>query len=422
MPNVIKKYELIMTEAQSNNNKFWRGILYDDGTGCSEWGRVGYDANVTPYPSHTVVEKKMKEKIKKGYTELKIVSDGPVASNGGSAVRNADLHAIARSELLKSGNSQLERIIKRFVDSNVHKITANTQITYNSTTGLFATPLGIVTGDGLVEARNILAQLAPIVRNHKYGANADALLSKYLRIIPQNIGMKKFSAESILPDDNAIQKQSDLIDSLESSYQALQTAKPAATPGTAPKEQVFKVDFDIMSDVRERQRLTNYFERSKKSMHNYDNVRVKEIYQVTIHEMHNGFARPLGNIKEVFHGTSQANCLSILKSGLKVSPPSTAAIAGKMFGNGVYGAINSTKSLGYTFGRWGQGSSSDSGWLFICDFAMGKQYDVHSSCTGAPRGYDSVWAHAGHSLYNDELIVYRNNQVTIKALIETTRP
>jgi hypothetical protein len=29
-------------------------------------------------------------------------------------------------------------------------------------------------------------------------------------------------------------------------------------------------------------------------------------------------------------------------SGLEVGPPRTAAIAGKMFGNGIYDAINST--------------------------------------------------------------------------------
>jgi poly [ADP-ribose] polymerase len=209
-----------------------------------------------------------------------------------------------------------------------------------------------------------------------------------------------------------------LIDSLESSYQATQTAAPTAagTP-TKAQEQVFKVDMDVLTDFSERARLERYFETSKKRMHGYDNVHVKEIFKVNIHEMTNGFESNTNPIKEVFHGTSQANCLSILKSGLKVSPPSTAAIAGKMFGNGIYGAINSTKSLGYTFGRWGQGGTGDAGWLFICDFAMGKIYETRNSCS-PQRGYDSVWAKAGSSLANDELIVYRNKQVKIKYLLE----
>ena len=403
-----------------NNYKYWNAKLYDDDKVHAEWGRVGCanpDSD-TWDGGDKYLQKKLKEKLKKGYTEQKTIGEVTVSQSSGTAVRNSDLHHVAKSQLIKSSNPTLERLIKRFVDANVHKITSSTQITYNTTTGLFTTPLGIVTMDGLTEARDLLADLAPFVRKHKFNAEADAILCKYLRIIPQSLGMKRFTAETLIPDDNAIQKQSDLIDSLESSYQATQAAP--VTAGATPKpaaEQVFKVDMDVLTDTAERNRLERYFESSKKRQHGYDNVRVREIFKVNIHEMTNGFESSTTPIKEVFHGTSQANCLSILKSGLKVSPPSTAAIAGKMFGNGIYGAINSTKSLGYTFGRWGQGDTGDAGWLFICDFAMGKVYDTQYSCS-PQRGYDSVWAKAGGGLANDELIVYRNKQVKVKYLLE----
>lgn len=224
--------------------------------------------------------------------------------------------------------------------------------------------------------------------------------------------------EDLFPDEDAIQKQNDLLDSLKSSNEALTATKTVKTDSGAVVETVFKVDLDVLDDKKERTRINNFFENSKKAMHGYDNVKVREIFAVKIHDMHSNFNSGLTPIHEVFHGTSQANCLSILKSGLKVSPPSTAAIAGKMFGNGIYGAINSTKSLGYTFGRWGQGRYGDSGWLFICDFAMGKIQTVYSSATPT-RGYDSIWAKArSGGLYNDELIVYTNNQVNIKYLLE----
>jgi poly [ADP-ribose] polymerase len=418
MATLIKEVKLIMTEVGTNNNKWWTGQLFDDGKVKATWGRVGYSGDSGEWDGgDSYLQKKVKEKLKKGYTELKTV--GAVTPNSATSapVRNSDLHSLARTQICKTSNPTLERLIKRFVDANVHKITRDTQITYNSTTGLFATPLGIVTMDGLTEARNLLAELAPVVRNRNFGDQADRLLSKYLRLIPQHLGMGRFSCQSVIPDDNALQKQSDLIDSLESSYQATITAP--VTPGTPAKkqEEVFKVDLDVLTDQNERNRLERYFETSKKRMHGYDNVRVREIFKVNIHEMTNGFEEKTTPIKEVFHGTSQANCLSILKSGLKVSPPSTAAIAGKMFGNGIYGAINSTKSLGYTFNRWGQGGVGDAGWLFICDFAMGKIYETRYSCQ-PQRGYDSVWAKAGASLANDELIVYRNKQVRVRYLLE----
>jgi len=421
MATLIKEVKLIKTEVSDNNNKWWIGQLFDDGTVKASWGRVGNTGESGEWQGgDDYLQKKFREKLKKGYTELKTVGAATASLASGNVVKDRDLHTIARTQLIKSTNPTLERLITRFVQANVHKITANTQITYNSTTGLFATPLGIVTMEGLTEARDLLAKLAPLVRNGKFGTDADRLLSLYLRLIPQSLGMGRFNTQSVIPDDNAIQKQNDLIDSLESSYQATQTAAPV-TPGTPAKkqEQVFQVDLDVLTDMAERARLDRYFETSKKRMHGYDNVRVREIFKVTIHDMDHAFERSMSPIKEVFHGTSQANCLSILKSGLKVSPPSTAAIAGKMFGNGIYGAINSTKSLGYTYGRWGQGNSGDAGWLFICDFAMGKIHETRSSLySGAPSGYDSVWAKAGSSLHNDELIVYRNKQVNIRYLLE----
>ena len=73
--------------------------------------------------------------------------------------------------------------------------------------------------------------------------------------------------------------------------------------------------------------------------------------------------------------------------------------------------------MGYTFGRWGQGGTGDSGWLFVCDFAMGKTYTTYNSCR-EPIGHNSTWARAGQGLQNDELIVYKNNQCNIRYLLE----
>jgi poly [ADP-ribose] polymerase len=420
MAILVKEIKLIKSEVESNNNKWWTGMLYDDGTVKATWGRVGYAGDEGEWPGgQSYLDKKVREKIKKGYTEVKTVGNIVTAKGSGEVVKNRDLHEISKTQLIKTSNPTLEKLIKRFVDANVHKITSNTQITYNSSTGLFATPLGVVTMEGLTDARILLADLAPIVRARKFGTDADKLLSKYLRLIPQNLGMGRFSTQTVIPDDNALQKQMDLIDSLESSYQAMSTQPATPNAPTKNQEEVFKVDLDVLTDQAERNRLNQYFESSKKKMHGYDSIRVHEIFVVNIHEMTNKYENKTAPHQEVFHGTSQANCLSILKSGIKTSPPSTAAIAGKMFGNGVYGAINSTKSLGYTFGRWGQGGVGDSGWLFICDFAMGKTQIVHGAkYDGADRGYDSLWAKAGTSLKNDELIVFRNSQVKIKYLLE----
>lgn len=430
MANLIKEVRLIFAENGTdpktgkllNSYKYWEAKLYDDGTWSAEWGRVGCENpdSGTWNESDKTLDSVVRSKMKKGYTEQKTIGEGVTAQqNGGTTVKNSDLHTIARSQLLKTSSPVLDRLIKRFVDANVHKITSSTQITYNSTTGLFSTPLGIVTPDGLTEARDLLADLAPFVRKAKFGTEADAILCKYLRIIPQNLGMRRFTTQTVIPDDNAIQKQNDLIDSLESSYQAMTSASTPKDGMAKPVEQVFRVDLDVLSNVAERQRLNAFFENSKKHMHGYDNVRVREFFKVNIHDMTSRFLSADPKITEVFHGSSMANCLSILKSGLKINPPSTAAIAGKMWGNGLYGAINSTKSLGYTFNRWGQGGVGDAGWLFICNFAMGKVDYPRHTCHRPSSGCDSIWATASNTgLANDELIVYSENRVKIKYLLE----
>lgn len=420
MANVVEEIRLILVEVGENSNKFWTGRLYDSGDCETLWGRVGYsgDSKMFPGAGKSFLEKKRREKEKKGYTPLKTVG-GPASQTMGQNrdVGNHELRQIAKSQLLKSSNPTLDKLIDRLVQANVHRITSTTQIQFNSSTGLFSTPLGIVTPDGINEARNLLVSLNQYVANRDWDSSEmRRTVSNYLRIVPQAVGMK-LNVQVLFPDSAAIQKQSDVLDSLEASYAALQTQAPASSAGNKSVEQVFRVDLDVLSDDRERRRIIDWYENSKKDMHNYGHIKVRDIFVVNIHSMTNAYENQTVPHQEVWHGTSQANCLSILKSGLKTAPPSTAAIAGKMFGNGIYGAINSSKSLGYTFGRWGQGGVGDSGWLFVCQFAMGKTHIAYNSC-GKPAGYDSIWAKAGRGLYNDELIVFRNNQVKIKYLLE----
>ena len=194
MATLTKEVRLIMAEngidpdtgKPRNNYKYWNAKLYDDGNWTAEWGRVGCENpdSGTWNESNKTMDSVVRSKIKKGYSHQKTIGEAVAQGGSGSVVKNTDLHAIARAQLLKSSSPVLDRLIKRFVDANVHKITSSTQITYNSTTGLFTTPLGIVTMEGLTDARDLLAKLAPKVRSRKFGPDADAILCQYLRIIP----------------------------------------------------------------------------------------------------------------------------------------------------------------------------------------------------------------------------------------------
>lgn len=100
-----------------------------------------------------------------------------------------------------------------------------------------------------------------------------------------------------------------------------------------------------------------------------------------------------------------------------------------MFGDGCYWADKFLKSYGYTSGRgsyWAKGNS-DSAFLGIFEVHVGEQKHIYrhdSSCTRLSASvlkkdnYDSVFAHGGADLRNNEYITYNTNQSTIKYLVE----
>jgi len=417
MSTIKKTVKLIFCEADANSNKVWTGILYDNNDVETRWGRVGNNLQTKMFPGkgEAYLRKKEQEKKKKGYTELHTVEEEVGSRNVSVAVNQGHVNQIAKRDIITK-NPQLDALIDRLIKSNIHTITTSTSITYSNTTGLFSTPLGVVTRDAIDKARLILAD---IKRYYNDERRLKRYVSDYLRLVPHDIGMK-FRIRDIFPNnDQAIKDEMNILDSLESSYDALQNQNTQQVDST-PHKRVFEVELDIIKPGSPHwNRIVKKYASTNKSMHGYQSRKIINIYEVDIASMTKGFDNKVGNNIEVFHGTSEANLLSIFKSGLRTAPPSSAYIAGKMFGNGIYGTETASKSLGYTFGRWG-GSTSQSGWMFICDFAMGRAYYPPSyGLRSLPNGCDSCWALPSKTgLHNDELIVYKNSQARIKYLLE----
>jgi poly [ADP-ribose] polymerase len=135
--------------------------------------------------------------------------------------------------------------------------------------------------------------------------------------------------------------------------------------------------------------------------------------------------------KQLFwHGSRNENWWSIINSGLVLRP--NAVITGKMFGEGIYFAPSAKKSFGYTSysgSYWARGNSNLA-FMSLFDVAYGKPYDVYSHGDYYSFNYDKLQqikygahclhAHAGQMLYNDEIVIYKENQITIKYLVELT--
>ncbi|GAG42041.1 unnamed protein product, partial [marine sediment metagenome] len=73
--------------------------------------------------------------------------------------------------------------------------------------------------------------------------------------------------------------------------------------------------------------------------------KVKKVYKVKIGVMDIAFSDeglPLGNIKELWHGTKCSNMLSIMKKGLIIPCSSSGHVTGRMFDDGLYFTDQST--------------------------------------------------------------------------------
>ena len=425
-------------EDHANHNKVWYASLMDDHSVFVEWGRVGKKLQSqtknfgSESQARTFIEKKYREKIKKGYEDLDIVdTDMPVTQNTGStkSVSGSQLKQIAKSQI-KHSNPLVAKLIDYFTQTNAHQIMKATHgaITFNDTTGLFSTPLGIVGQNSIDEANDILVSVGDIVAANDHD-NPDlmALSQRYLRYVPTDIGMKRFDPHMFWRSLAEVQAQKAILDSLQASLVSA-TSNPKTTKTKTPKkkdEQVFDVQLGLVEDPKVVAKITKFYQTSKGSHYDVRSYKVKTVYTVNIASEREAFKKvgaKMDNIWTLFHGTAASNCLSILKQGLIIPPSSSGHCTGRLYGDGVYGSDMSTKALRYATGGWG-GRTANRTFMFIMDMAMGSYYEPTNSNYMSVRypvkNYNSTFAKAGRGgIANNEMIAYSTNQVQLKYLVE----
>ena len=159
-------------------------------------------------------------------------------------------------------------------------------------------------------------------------------------------------------------------------------------------------------------------------MHQSNSLSVRKVYAVHIHTVREAFKKyglVINHVQQLWHGTKASNLLSIFKGGLIIPPSSSAHCTGRLFGNGVYFSDISIKALNYATNFWGSGVNTDRTFMFLADVAMGKMYrsSGYGDYKTLREGYDSTFAEGGkYGLQNNEMIVYRTDQVDLVYLVE----
>lgn len=433
MATIIEHKKYCCIEVKNNHCKTWQYTLYDNGDLEVMWGRVGASLQKKIHPGgRHKLSGLISNKEGKGYKEVETIESGQVQTH---SIAQNDLKHVATEQITHT-SSEVKKLIEWLAEVNRHTILSHTNLTYNSASGLFSTPLGIVTPRSVRAARNFLATMQRYVVDGDFDNSRfiDAL-EEYLVLVPQKVGHARGWHRTFLTDVQAVRQQNDILDSLEASYRAVMSGQSSKDDAGAdePMEKVFDVKVDVLGD-RDRitKELFDRYYKTRSTQHACYSFEPVKAYVVTIAGMHSTFEKQgklLGNVTEMFHGTKCSSLLSVFKSGMIIMPSNSANITGRSYGDGIYGAPchvkgSSTKALNYATTYWG-GQDEGRYFVLVLDMAMGKIYIPKTDRWGDgggpyPKpGYDSTWAKGGSSgVINDECIVYKTNQVDIKYLIE----
>lgn len=428
---VIRSEKFIMVESGNNHNKCWYIEEHDNGLIRTTWGRVGNALSTTDKQfgmnSSKEYDKLVKSKLKKGYTKLRTIDSA--SSSSISNIQKKNLEDIALKEIVfdKSDN-QIKTMIQVFCQANIHTITSSTNITFNSTTGVFQTPCGVVTLEAINDARNILNKIYDLVKDRDFGYDFIHYTEQYCSIIPQKVHGRLICTK-IFRDLKDVQKQNDVLDSLKDSIETIEQMKNSENDTNSSEEpKLFNCEIKKVTDKNVIDKIKKLYQKTHQSIHACRNLKVKTVYEITIDSMKTAYENTKTewekldkelNEQELWHGTKKQNIISIMKNGMIIPPANASHCTGRMFGNLLYFSDQSTKSLNYAYGWW-SGSRDTNCYMFLNKVLMGKSYtpNGYTGCSNIPAGYDSIFAKAGVSgVKNNEMMVMPN-QVCPEYLIE----
>ena len=396
-----RQVQLIMV-TENNNNKFYNMI--EEGSQIRiEYGRVGAAVR-TCYKPLSKWDSIYREKTGKGYKDITALK---------SEVKIAGYKDIE--------DAQVKYIVDFLISKAKQQIANNYKVSYQQ-----------VTQAQISEAQNIVDKLAVISSStaiHTWTKQFNDLLLQLYTVIPRKMAhvqdylmkdnyiiyddyKKKIADEQELLDIMATQvQQNKILEEGDCNKTILEATGINLVPVSETDLEIIKVKLGPNA---------NQFKKAWR----VDNLRTLKDYQESYESVSS-----LSRKNDLFwHGSRTENWWSIMSNGLMIRP-SNAVYTGSMFGDGLYFANKAQKSIGYTSlsnSYWSHGKDNKA-YLALYRVRVGKQYDIYnhtSECYSLDykkiqdKGFDSVYAHSGSSLRNDEFIIYNPAQCTIKYLVE----
>lgn len=403
MAEIRPTYLIMVTTA--NNNKYYN-LFPEDGQFRVEYGRVDATKTTRYYPM-SKWDSQISSKLKKGYqdiTDLKkdlveeISSANPESPY--KEIENAAIRAIVE---------KLQSLARETIQKN------------------YTVKASAVTQDMVDAAQKIIDTLANSCSAiEEFNDN----LLKLFTVIPRKMGnVRDYLANKVEDFAQIISKEQDLLDVMRGQIYVKPENEPVETvekkPQTILEELGLEMEETTADDVALIKTLMNESAGKFRKAWRVKNLKTQERFDKFVVE------NSIKDTRLLFHGSRSENFWSIIKTGL-VLRPTNAVITGKMLGWGIYFAPKCQKSIGYTSlsGSYWTHGGSNVAYMALFEVAYGTPYDVYSFdskyysldynklqqfCPGAT----CVHAHADRGmLRNDEIVVYKEDQLTIKYLIE----
>jgi len=397
---------LVMVTAE-NNNKYYKMIPKGDSFDI-EYGRVGASCQKTSY-SMSKWNSKYNEKIRKGYVDRTESMEDLIVKEVAKDGSKSTYREIENKAILEIVD-RLQRMAKQAIRDN-YTISSNQ-----------------VTQKMVDEAQDLITELSKSATVEAF----NKLLLNLFTTIPRKMGhVADYLAGRKEDFGPIITKEQDLLDVMRGQVVQHKVVKEDET--VTEQDMTQKTILEEMGLVFEECTPAEILVIKKNLAESKD--KFYKAWKVTnnrTQEKFDNFMKKEGKIKTklLWHGSRNENWWSIVNAGL-VLRPTNSILSGSMFGKGLYFATKARKSLGYTSlqGSYWAGGNSNSAFMSLYEVAYGTPFDAHSfdnkfynfnfeALQRAKPGAHCLHAHEGQMLRNDEIIVYKEDQITIKYLVE----
>jgi len=415
-----KKVVKLICVTENNNNKYYNFYEQSDGTFIAQYGRVKGTEVIHTYPMSNW-DKIYRNKTKKGYKDVTHLYTESVEKE----IEDANGDAVKIAEIQNSLVKKLFDDLQAFANKTVK---ANYTVKQEE-----------VTQTQVDEAQKIINNISKAMSKSTDKNEINQLLLKLYAVIPRKMkNVKDYllsdysSKKDIEFAHKLIDNEQKLLDTMAGQVEMLRKKKEAnkLLSKDASQKQSMNILETLGLDVTE---ANNKEVDVIKKMMGPNAHQLKHAFKVINKSTEKKFSEHFKKQKNkktemFFHGSRNENWLNILQTGLLIRP-SGAIHTGSMFSDGIYFADKAQKAIGYSSlrGSYWTGGSSSKGYLSIYEVHVGNQKHIYkhdSSCYHITKaklnneGFDSVFAHGGADLRNNEYIVYDSAQCTIRYIIE----